>query len=227
MKLTFIIPAFNEENTIERTIEKVQRVEIFDWKKEIIVVDDCSTDKTVAKLAKFQGKSGVKIFTHRKNRGKGSAIRTGLAAASGSYIIIQDADHEYFPDDISAMVLVAKYNPRTAVYGSRFRGKHEDTVFGHKIANIFLTWLTNIFFGSELSDMETCYKLIPAAILKKIKLTCRSFDFEPEVTAKLLKNHVDILEVPIRYRKRGFTQGKKIRWQDGLIAIWTLIINRI
>lgn len=227
MKLSIIVPVYNEGETVAKVLDRVLAVDLLGWKREIIVVDDCSTDRTTEVLKRYALRESVRVLRHSKNRGKGAAIRTGLAKASGDYVIIQDADLEYNPSDIAPLLLVAKNNPGTAVYGSRFRGKHEDTIFGHKAANQFLTALTNLLYGSELSDMETCYKLILKEAYKRIKLTCRRFDFEPEITAKLLKKGFPILEVPIRFKKRGFSQGKKIRWYDGVSAIWTLIKNKI
>lgn len=226
MKLSIIIPTYNEEKTVAQVLEEILALDTFSWKKEIIVVDDCSDDSTQNLLTQFSKQ--IKIVRHSKNRGKGAAIRSGLKKATGDYLIIQDADLEYNPQDIRGLVVVAQNNPCFAIFGSRFRGRHEDTIFGHKLGNLFLTLLTNLFYGAALSDMETCYKLIPIKYLKKIKLSGNRFDFEPEITAKLLKSNVGILEVPINYQKRDFSQGKKIRWfEDGVSAIWTLLKNRI
>lgn len=226
MKLSIIIPAYNEGKTITQVLKKILALDTFSWKKEIIVVDDCSNDSTQSILTKFANR--IKAIRHSKNLGKGAAIRTGLKSATGDYLIIQDADLEYNPQDIRGLLVVAQNNPNFAVFGSRFRGRHEDTIFGHKFGNLFLTLLTNLLYGAVLSDMETCYKLIPLKYLKRIKLSGNRFDFEPEIAAKLLKLNVGILEVPINYQKRDFSQGKKIKWfQDGLSAIWTLLKNRI
>ncbi len=225
MKLSIIIPVYNEGKTISQVLRKIISFDLLSWKREIIVVDDHSSDNTKTILSRYS-KEKIKLFSHKRNLGKGSAIRTGIAQATGDFIIIQDADLEYFPQDIPALLIVAENNKNTAVYGSRFRGKHEDTIFGHKAANWLLTIFTNFLYGSELSDMETCYKLIPKAAYRNLKLDCQRFDFEPEVTAKLLKSGFDILEVPIRFKKRGYSEGKKIRWYDGIIAIWILIKNR-
>ncbi len=222
MKLSIIIPAYNEEKTIGIVLEKLLSIALPPWGKEIIVIDDYSIDKTRQVLKKYRQK--IKLIYHAQNGGKGMAIRSGIKQATGDYIIIQDADLEYNPQDIRSLLVVAENNPGFAIYGSRFRGRHEDTIFGHKAGNLFLTALTNLLYGCEISDMETCYKLIPREKLQGLKLTARHFDFEPEVTAKLLKSHVGILEVPISYQKRGFTEGKKIKWfRDGLSAVWTLL----
>lgn len=222
MKLSIIVPIFNEAKTLTPVLKKLLALDLNSWKKEIIVVNDCSTDETPAILKKFS-KRLAKVYHHAKNKGKGAAIRTGLAAAAGSHVIIQDADLEYSPADITVLLAASRNNPGFAIYGSRFRGRHEDTVFGHKAGNLLLTTVTNLLYGSAISDMETCYKLIPRIYLRRMKLKANRFDFEPEITAKLLKLGVGILEVPINYKKRGFSEGKKIHWWDGLTAIWTLV----
>lgn len=226
MTLSIIVPVYNEEKTISHIIDTLQKIRLLDLKKEIIVVNDASTDKTSEKLAKFSGT--IKLVNHRKNLGKGAAISSGLKKSTGDYVIVQDADLEYNPKEMEILLIAAKYNPRAVIYGSRFRGKHEDAVFGHKFGNLLLTFLTNLLYGSQLSDMETCYKLIPANALSGIKIESSKFNFEPEITAKLLKKRLDILEVPISYNKRGFTEGKKIHWlRDGISAVWTLLKYRI
>lgn len=221
MKLSIIVPVFNEEKTIDVVLGKLLSLILPSWEKEIIVVDDFSTDKTRDILKKYKNK--IKLVFHAQNKGKGLAIRTGIKKATGDYLIIQDADLEYNPVDIRSLLVVAENNPHFVIFGSRFRGRHEDTVFGHKTANLFLTMLTNLLYGSSLSDMETCYKLIPTEYLSKIKLESNGFNFEPEITAKLLKLGAGILETPINYNKRGYSEGKKIRWYDGFSAIWTLL----
>ncbi len=224
MKLSVIIPVFNEKKTISKVIKTIKKTTFFGWKKEIIVVDDGSTDGTVESLSHFKGIYSLK---HKKNLGKGAAIKSGLRKANGDYIIIQDADLEYNPSEIEILIAAAKHNPKAVIYGSRFRGKHEDTIFGHKFGNMALTKLTNLLYGSQLSDMQTCYKLIPRAFLRKIKIDSMRFNFEPEVTAKLLLAKKDILEVPISYKKRSFSEGKKLFWfKDGTSAVWTLLKYR-
>lgn len=226
MKLSIIIPAYNEEKNIGFIINQLLNLKVHPWKKEIIVVDDSSTDTTRLILKKYQSK--VKLVFHSANSGKGTAIRSGIKKAIGDYIIIQDADREYNPQDIRSLLVTAENNPGFAIFGSRFRGRHVDTIFGHKTGNLLLTTLTNLLYGSEISDMETCYKLIPRPALSNLQLFAKRFDFEPEITAKLLKSKVGILEVPISYQKRGFSEGKKIKWfQDGLSAVWTLFKHRL
>ena len=228
MKLSIIIPVFNEEKTILKVLDKVSKLKIPGWEKEIIIVDDCSTDNTkeIIKRLAVSGKQLVKIF-HGKNSGKGAAIKTGIEKAGGTHIIIQDADLEYTPEDIKKLAfLVGKY-PEAAVYCSRFLGKYHSTIFGHKFGNQFLTQLTNFLYHSQLSDMETCYKLIPRKFFETVKINSQRFDFEPEITAKLLKRGIKIVEVPISYTKRGFSEGKKIKWwRDGFWAVLALLRYR-
>lgn len=227
MKLSIIVPVYNEEKTIAVILEKLHKLDLGEWQKEIVVVDDHSTDQTKNIVSQF-AKKGVRVVSHRKNAGKGAAIRTGLSRIRGDFVIIQDADLEYNPNDILSLLVTAKNNPGYVIYGSRFRGRHEDTVFGHKAGNLLLTAITNLLFSSSISDMETCYKLIPTKYLRRLKIESSRFNFEPEITAKLLKLNVGILEVPINYKKRGFSEGKKINWfRDGLAAIWTLFRYRM
>lgn len=226
MKLSIIVPAYNEEKTIGRVLDTLIDLDTGSWKKEIIVVDDGSNQATKGVLQRFSKK--VQIYHHHQNLGKGAAIQSGLGKVTGDYVIIQDADLEYSPCDIRSLLIVSENNPGFAIFGSRFRGRHQDAIFGHKAGNLFLTFLTNLLFGSSLSDMETCYKLIPTKYFRRIELVSHRFNFEPEITAKLLKLGVGILEVPINYKKRDFSEGKKIRWlQDGISAVWTLFINRL
>lgn len=222
MKLSIIIPVYNEEKTVLKVLEKVLSLKIPGWEKEVIVVNDSSTDGTKQKLESKKRK--VKVIHKNINEGKGAAIKTGIEQAAGTHIIIQDADLEYNPQDIRSLAITYENNPGCVIYGSRFRGRHQDTILGHRTGNYLLTLLTNLFYGSELSDMETCYKLIPRKYFSRFKLNCQRFDFEPEVTAKLLKLGVKILEVPVNYTKRGFSEGKKIKWwRDGFGAVLTLI----
>jgi len=227
MKLTIVIPVYNEQKTVEKVLDTLLKLEISGWTKEIIVIDDCSTDQTGEKLKKYSKNRQLTLINHSQNLGKGRAIKTGIEKASGDYIIIQDADLEYDPQDINKLINLAKNNPKAAIYGSRFKGKHEDTIFGHKSGNLFLTALTNILYGSNLSDMETCYKLIPGKFFDSIKIDSQRFNFEPEITAKLLKKKIKIIETPISYHKRGFSEGKKIKWfRDGWAAVFTLVKYR-
>lgn len=228
-KLSVIIPVFNEEKTIGEILKKVEQTELREIKKEIIVVDDGSKDssKRKAQSAKEKFKiKNLKILSHKKNQGKGVAIKTGLKKATGDYVIIQDADLEYDPADWQKMAKPIKEGKAVVVYGSRFTGERRNMFFAHWVANRFLSLVTNVLYDTTLSDMETCYKMIPTRILREINLKSKRFDFEPEVTAKILKRGFRIYEVPISYAGREYTEGKKIGWQDGLIALWTLLKYR-
>jgi len=220
MGLSVIIPVYNEENTVLQLIQKVKAVKI---PKEIIVVDDGSTDRTPAILKKVKG---IKTIFKKKNEGKGAAIRTALKHVTGDYVIIQDADLEYDPQDYFRLLKPIKEKKAEVVYGSRFTGERRNMFFWHMVANKLLTLVTNILYDSTLSDMETCYKLIPTKLLKQLKLKARGFEFEPEVTAKILKRRIRIYEVPISYAGREYEEGKKIHWKDGFIALWTLLKYR-
>lgn len=222
--VSIIIPVYNEVSMIDRAIESVQKKSIHGWKKEIIVVDDGSTDGTQEKLQKW--KRGITVLFSEKNQGKGAALSKGFAKASGDVILIQDADFEYTPDDYDNL-LKPFDNPRvTVVYGSRFLGSHLSTMYLYTMGNKFVTFLTNIIYNTNLTDMETGYKLFRREILQKIHLSANRFDFEPEITAKLLRNGYQIYEIPISYFGRKFEEGKKLTWRDGLIAVWTLLKYR-
>lgn len=231
MKLSIVIPVFNEEKTISKLIEKVIAVKIPGVTKEIIVVDDGSTDKTVQNIPK----SGIKFIKHSVNQGKGAAVKTGIDGATGDYIIIQDADLEYNPEQIKLLVKPILENKAKVVYGTRLKRRphlgNEERNFRfllHYLGNRFLSLVTSILYGSWLTDMETCYKLFPASAGKKFKLRAKRFDFEPEITAKLLKAGNKILEVPIVTVPRDFDEGKKLRtFHDGTIALYTLVKYRI
>jgi len=228
MKLSVIIPVFNEEKTLKEIVARVQKAKVA---SEIIIVNDASTDKTekILKDIKEDKKlsANLTVVTHKINSGKGSAINTGLIKVKGDYVLIQDADLEYDPNDIPKLLKPIKDGKAEVVFGSRFTGEHRNLFFWHMVGNKSLTLLTNILFDTTLSDMETCYKVIPTKILKEMNLKSKRFDFEPEVTAKILKRGIRIYEVPISYAGREYSEGKKIGPKDGLIAIWTLIKYRI
>lgn len=219
MKLSIIIPSYNEAATVVKTIRRVQAVKFRSVKKEIIVVDDGSTDGTKAKLKKFPG---IKALFLPKNQGKGAAIRAGLKQAGGDYVLIQDADWEYDPQDIPALLKPVLEGKAEVVYGSRFIGPHKNMLFWHWLGNQLLSLLTNLLFNTTLSDMEVGYKLIPVKLLKSLRLESDRFGFEPEVTAKILRRGVRIFEVPISYAGREFSEGKKITWKDGLESLYLL-----
>ena len=232
MKLTIIIPAFNEEKTISKILEKVIDVKIPSVKKEIIVVDDGSSDKTVFNLPKNKK---YKLITHKKNLGKGAAIASGLKIATGDYVIIQDADLEYDPRQIELLIKPVIEKKAKVVYGTRLNRlpnlkKEEKSLrfLLHYFGNRYLSFVASILYLQWLTDIETCYKLFPVKIGKKINLKSKRFDFEPEITAKLLKRGYKILEVPISATPRDYKHGKKLRtFHDGSIALYTLIKYRI
>ncbi|MCM8821183.1 MAG: glycosyltransferase family 2 protein [Candidatus Omnitrophica bacterium] len=225
MKLSVIIPAYNEKDTVLAIIDKVISLPI---EKEIIVVDDGSTDGTREVLLEIE-KSKVKnqnfkIIFKGKNEGKGAAIRKGLEYATGDYVIFQDADTELEPSDITTMFKLVNNSENKVVYGSRFLKKHSLPLI-NLLANKFLTFLTNILFGSRITDMETCYKLCPRELLSALNLTANGFEIEPEITCKILKKGYKIKEIPINYNPRR--KGKKINWKDGVKAIFYIFKYRI
>ncbi len=230
MKLSIIIPVFNEQKTIAKVIKAVDRVEIPKASKEIIVVDDGSTDKTVSEI----DKSKVRFFANVKNMGKGAAVRKGIENAKGDYLIIQDADLEYDPNFIPILFDYIQTGKAKVVYGTRLRRlphlKKEEKkgrFLLHYFGNRFLSLTTSVLYGSWLTDMETCYKLFPRRAVSGMKLNSRRFDFEPEITAKLLKKGYKILEVPITTVPRDYSEGKKLRTvHDGSIALYTLLKYR-
>ncbi len=224
LKLSVIIPCYNEKNTIEEIIRRVRAVALA---HEIIVVDDGSTDGTRDTLARIDCGTDLRVILHERNQGKGAAVRTGFKAAVGDVLLIQDADLEYDPREYHTLLKPIEEGISKVVYGSRFLGGPRKAMFfWNMIANRSLTLLTNVLYNSILSDMETCYKVFTADIMRDIPLRSRRFDFEPEVTAKVLKRGYRIYEVPISYNGREWTEGKKISWKDGVIAFWTLIRYR-
>jgi glycosyltransferase involved in cell wall biosynthesis len=225
VRLSIIIPAFNERDTIREILARVKAVELPQIEKEIIVVDDGSIDGTRDILESEKAKGIIVIF-HPINKGKGAALRTGIEHASGDYILVQDADLEYDPQDYPKLLKPIQEAKAEVVYGSRFTGEHRNMFFHHWVGNRFLTLITNILYNTTLSDMETGYKLWKAAIIKGIRLRANRFNFEPEVTAKVLKKGIRIYEVPISYAGREYHEGKKITWKDGFSALWTLIKYR-
>ena len=230
MKLSIIIPVFNEEKTITEIMERVKVADI-PVDKEIIIIDDGSTDGTREKLKNI---NGVKIILHKINQGKGAAVITGIKEAQGEYIIIQDADLEYDPNDIKKLLQPILENKTKVVYGTRLKrmpnfSKEERTFqfLSHYIGNRFLSLVTSVLYGQWLTDMETCYKLFPRKAFIDHKLNARGFELEPEITAKLLKMGYKILEVPITTKPRGYDEGKKLHTiRDGSKALFSLIKYR-
>jgi glycosyltransferase involved in cell wall biosynthesis len=222
MKLSVIIPVYNEKNTVNKLIQLVQDVEL-EMEKEIILIDDGSTDGTreILKNLKFPN---VKVKLHEINQGKGAALRTGFSLATGDFVIIQDADLEYDPREYSKLLTPLLDGRADAVYGSRFLGgPHRVHFFWHYIGNKMLTTFSNILSNLNLTDMETCYKVFRKEILDKITLKSKRFGIEPEITLKLARQKCRIYEVPISYSGRDYAEGKKIGWKDGVAAIFHLI----
>jgi len=224
-KLSVLIPVYNERATLAEIVRRCRAVEL-DCEREIIIIDDGSTDGS-AEIAKSLADSTVKAILLPANSGKGAAVRRGIEEATGDYILIQDADLEYDPEDWKKLIAPVEAGKAEVVYGSRFTGERRNMLFWHWVGNRFLSFVTNLLFNSTLSDMETCYKLFPADLLKSLDLKAKRFEFEPEVTAKVLKRRIRIYEVPISYTGREVEEGKKISWKDGFIALWTLLRERL
>jgi glycosyltransferase involved in cell wall biosynthesis len=225
-KLSVIIPVFNERNTVVEVLRRVRSIELPDGiEREVIVVDDGSGDGT-RDVLKQLGDSTVRVVMHDHNRGKGAAVRTGFAHATGEYVLIQDADLEYDPDDWPKLLNPVLRGKARVVYGSRFTGERRNMLLLHWIGNRFLSMMTNILYNTTLSDMETCYKLIERDLVSKLNLQSDRFDIEAELTAKILKRGVRIYEVPVSYSGREFDEGKKLTWRDGISALWTLVLYR-
>lgn len=224
MKLSVIMPVFNEKETVLRVIEAVQNVPL-GFEREIIVVDDGSTDGTRDLLETVEDPNVKKVF-HAHNQGKGAAVATGLEHADGDIVLIQDADLEYSPSDYPQLLEPIVSGKAHVVYGTRFLGPHRVFMFWHYVANRFLTFLTNLLYNTMLTDMETCYKAFRVEVLRSFDLKSRSFDLEPEITAKVFKRSYKTFEVPISYNGRSYDEGKKITWRDAVIAMWTLVKYR-
>ena len=220
MRLSVIIPIYNEKSTIEHIVQAVAASPI---ETEIILVDDCSTDGTRELLPALEGRV-AQILYHEKNRGKGAAIRTGLAAATGDMVIIQDADLEYDPAEYPTLIAPILAGKADVVYGSRFTGQERRVLFfWHYLGNKSLTLFSNMLTNLNLTDMETCYKVFRTEVIRRVTLRCNRFGFEPEVTAKIARLGVRIYEVPCSYHGRDYGEGKKIGWKDGVAAFWHII----
>lgn len=234
MKLSIIIPVFNEENTVSEVIRRILSLKLVGIEKEIIVVDDGSTDATGSAISSFTTPSrghNFRLIRHKKNQGKGSAIKTGIKNATGDYIIIQDADLEYDPKDIPRLVAPVKKGLAQVVYGTRLKrmpnfskDERSPRFLLHYIGNKFLSFITSVLYGQWITDMETCYKLFPKKAVEGINLEAKGFEFEPEITAKLLKKGYKILEISISTNPRSYNEGKKLdTFKDGIIALFTLL----
>ncbi|MEJ2735985.1 MAG: glycosyltransferase family 2 protein [Anaerolineae bacterium] len=226
MKLTIIMPVYNERETLSEILSQVRAVELADMEKEIIVVEDGSTDGSRDILIEEAKAGDLVVLYHKHNRGKGAAVRNAIEHASGDLIVIQDADLEYDPRDYPSLIRPIIEGRVTVVYGSRFLGPRKAMLFWHMLGNKLLTLTTNILYNAILSDMETCYKCFRADVVKDLPLRSRRFEFEPEVTAKVLKRGHRIFEVPISYYGREYHEGKKISWRDAPLAFWTLVKYR-
>ncbi len=220
-KITILIPVYNEYNTLNKILAKIENIDFYGLNKEIILIDDCSTDGT----KELYKDLNYKVLYHERNLGKGAALRDGFKEATGDIVTIQDADLEYNPEDLLPLVKVVMDNEADVAYGSRFMNidMSKDYMLTHLLGNKALTIITNILYGANLTDMETCYKVFKSEYVKNLNIKSNRFDFEPEITAKVLKQGARLKEVPISYNARSFDEGKKISWKDGFAAIFALI----
>ena len=221
--LSVVMPVYNERDTIEGMIARVLAVP--NLRVELIVVDDGSRDGTSEILRGLQGKYPFKLF-QKPNGGKGSALRLGFREVTGDLVVIQDADTEYSPEEFPQLIELICQGRADVVYGSRFLGRHRVFLFTHYLGNLFLTLLTNVLYNTMLTDMETCYKAMRVEVLRSFTLHSNGFGIEPELTAKIFKRGYRVYEVPITYDGRGYEEGKKITWRDGVVALWVLVKYR-
>ena len=217
------MPAYNERATIDEIVRRVLAVPL---KLELIVVDDCSTDGTRERLHDLQREFRFTLLLQPKNAGKGAALRAGFAAVKGEIAVVQDADLEYSPEEYPQLIELICQGRADVVYGSRFLGRHRVFLFVHYVGNRMLTLMTNVLYNTMLTDMETCYKAMRVDVLRSMALKSNRFGIEPEITAKIFKRGYRVYEVPITYDGRGYGDGKKITWRDGIVAIWTLFKYR-
>jgi glycosyltransferase involved in cell wall biosynthesis len=221
--LSVVMPVFNEEETVEEIIRRVLAVRM---RIELIVVDDVSTDGTPAILERLQKELGFILLRQPRNGGKGAALRRGFAAVTGDMLIIQDADLEYSPEEYQLMTPLIVSGRADVVFGSRFLGTHRVFLLTHYLGNLVITFLTNVLYNTMLTDMETCFKAMHVDVLRSMTLKSNRFGIEPEITAKIFKRGFRVYEIPITYDGRGYEDGKKITWRDGVVAVWTLIKYR-
>lgn len=228
MSLSIVVPVYNEENTITEILARIIAVKL-PFEKEIIVVNDCSTDRTMELLSNYAANcSNIKVISHQTNMGKGAALRTGFAIANGDIVIVQDADLEYDPQEYPKLLKPILDKKADVVYGSRFRGEgpHRVLFYWHYVGNKILTYMSNIFTNLNLSDMETCYKAFRRTVLSQIDIKENRFGFEPEITAKVARCKCRIYEVGISYSGRTYKEGKKVNWKDGVRALWCIVKYR-
>jgi glycosyltransferase involved in cell wall biosynthesis len=223
-KLSVIVPVYDERNTVVEIVRRMRAVDL-PLEREIVLVDDGSTDGTRDVLGQLAD-STVRVVLHARNQGKGAAIRSGLEQITGDLVIIQDADLEYDPEDWPKLLAPVLRGKARVVYGSRFTGERRNMLYLHWVGNRFLSLVTNVLYNTTLSDMETCYKLFDREVIDGITIRAARFEFEPEITAKVLRRGIRIYEVPISYAGREFHEGKKITWRDGFVALWTLVKYR-
>jgi len=221
--LSVVMPVYNERETVEEMIRRVLAVPL---RTQLIVVDDCSTDGTRDVLLGLSKDLGFTLLLQTANAGKGSALRRGFEAVRGDLVVIQDADLEYSPEEFPQLIELICEGRADVVYGSRFLGRHRVFMFTHYAGNRFLTLVTNVLYNTMLSDMETCYKVMRTEVLRSMRLESDGFGIEPELTAKIFKRGYRVYEVPITYDGRGYEEGKKITWRDGVVALWVLVKYR-
>lgn len=227
-KLSIVIPVYNEKDTLESLVRKVKHVDLEKIEKEIILVDDASSDGSADILRKLAKKDPSLVVQFKtENSGKGATLKEGFDLTTGDYVIVQDADLEYEPNDYKKLIRALEEEDVDVVYGSRFSGNYEDMTSLHYVGNKMLTLVTNMLFGVMLTDMETCYKLMPGSFVRNLDIKSLRFNFEPEITARILRSGKRIKEVPISYKGRSHSEGKKITWRDGISAVLTLLRFRI
>ena len=218
--LSVLMPVYNERATVTEMVERVLAVPV---RKELIVVDDASTDGSREILQQLAAQKGFTVLLQEKNQGKGAAVRRAIGAVTGDIVVIQDADLEYSPEEYPDLLDLIKKGKADAVFGSRFIGRHRCFLFTHYLANLFLNLVTNILYNTTMTDMETCFKAVRGELLRSLPLSSNRFGIEPEITAKLFKREARVYEVPITYEGRDYAEGKKITWKDGFPALWALI----
>ena len=221
--VSVVMAAYNERPTIEEIIRRVLAVPV---RSELIVIDDCSTDGTRELLQQLQRELGFTLLLQPKNAGKGAALRAGFAQVRGDIVVVQDADLEYSPEEYPELIQLICSGRADVVYGSRFLGRHRVFLFVHYMGNRLLTLLTNVLYNTMLTDMETCFKTMRVDVVRAMTLRSNRFDIEPEITAKIFKRGYRVYEIPITYDGRGYEDGKKITWRDGIVAVWTLFKYR-